>query len=136
MEPTQLDRIEAKLDQLLAKPKAAPRAASNVPTGEVTPAPDSDLDGQYGDPIVKTDPKRWDGPPMVGKKFSQTTPAYLDAVMGLALWKVKKDVEAGDEKKAGYARRDAERALGWKLRLEAGYKAPASQAWNDDDPAF
>lgn len=132
MEPTQLDRIEAKLDQLLAKP--APRASSApVAVGEVTPAPDSDLDGQYGDPKIKKDPTRWKGPSMVGKRLSQTTPEYCDAVMSLALWKVGKDNEAGDAKKAGYARRDAERALGWKLRLERGYKPPVA---DDDDIPF
>lgn len=123
MESSQLDRIEAKLDQLLiAKPKPAPRAASSTSTGGVTPAPDSDLDSQYGDPVVKKDPTRWKGPSMVGKKLSETTPEFCDSFMGLALWKVGKDLEAGDEKKAGYARRDAERALGWKIRLETGYK--------------
>jgi len=140
MEPTQLDRIEAKLDQLLAKPTPAPRAASSVSTGDVKPAPDSDLDSQYGDPEIKKDPTRWKGPSMVGKKLSQTTPEYCDAFMGLALWKVGKDMKAGDEKKAGYARRDAERALGWKLRLERGYKASAPSAIgdlpDDDDIPF
>jgi hypothetical protein len=138
MEPTQLDRIEAKLDQLLAKPKPALRSTSSVPTGEVTPAPDSDLDSEWGDPVVKKDPTRWKGPSMVGKKLSQTSPEFCDAFMGLALWKVGKDMESGDEKKAGYARRDAERALGWKLRLEAGYKAsgPKQDEFGDDDIPF
>ena len=133
-----LARIEGKLDQLLAKPAAAPRAASSANVGEVTPAPDSDLDGEYGDPVVKKDPTRWKGPSMVGKKLSQTTADYCDAVMGLALWKVGKDNEAGDAKKAGYARRDAERALGWKLRLEGGFKAagPKQDEFGDEDVPF
>jgi hypothetical protein len=134
MEPTQLDRIEAKLDQLLAKP--APRAASAAPVGDIAPAPDSDLDGEHGDQVIKFDPKQWKGQSYVGKRMSQTTPEYCDSVLGLAMWKLRKDIEAGDEKKAGYARRDASRALGWKLRLEAGYKPPQTAASFDDDPPF
>ena len=122
METSQLDRIEAKLDRLLAT-KPVARAAVSVPTGEVMPAPDSDLDSIYGDFICKKDPPRYKGPGFAGKRLSQTTPEYCDAVMSFKLWCVGKDLEAGDEKKAGYGRTDAARALGWKLRLESGWKS-------------
>lgn len=135
MEPTQLDRIESKLDQLLAKPAASRPSSPPVSTsGEVKPGPDSDLDSEYGDFVVKKDPPRYKGPSFAGKKLSQTSPEFCDAVMGLALWKAAKDIEAGDEKKAGYARRDAERALGWKLRLEGGFKTGPSIEADDDIP--
>ena len=135
MEPTQLDRIEAKLDQLLTKPAAPTVALSSPPVGDIKPAPDADLMSEYGDAVIKKDPKRWTGPSMVGKKMSQTTPEYCDSVLGLAIWKMTKDLEAGDAKKASYARRDAERALGWRLKLEAGYK-PAAPSDDEDDLPF
>jgi hypothetical protein len=126
------ERIDAKLGAGSAATLSRAFTPS-APAGDLKPAPDSDLDGQYGNPVIKSDPKRWTGPSYVGKRWSETTPEYLDAVIGLALWKLGKDQAAGDEKKAGYARRDAERALGWRLRLEAGYKPPAPV---DDDCPF
>ncbi len=137
MEPSQLDRIEEKLDQLLAKQVASrPASPMRAATGDIGPAPDSDLDGEYGDFVVKKDPPRYKGPSFAGKKLSHTSPDFCEAVMALALWKADKDAGAGDDKKAGYARRDAERALGWKLRLEAGYKPPSGSAGFDDGDPF
>ena len=128
-----LARIEAKIDQIIAARATTPRPASST-TGDIVPAPDSDLDSQYGDFALKKDPPRWTGPSFAGKKLSQTTPAYCDAVMSFSLWKAEKDRQAGDEKKAGYSRRDAERALGWKLRLERGHKTAATLPVDDFGP--
>jgi hypothetical protein len=132
MEPTQLDRIEAKLDQLLASKAAPARAPSNPVAGDLSPAPDSDLDSQYGDFALKKDPPRWKGESFAGVKLSRTTPEYCDAVMSFALWKADKDRQSGDDKKAGYSRREAERALGWKLRLERGHKTASAPPPRDD----
>lgn len=137
MEPTQLDRIEAKIDQLLAAKSA--RAASSAPSahaGSVKPAPDADLDGQYGDFVMKKDPPRYKGPSFAGKKLSQTSAEYCEAVMGFKLWQAEKDAAAGDEKKAAYATRDAERALGWKLRFESGYKPSPSREPGEEEYPF
>ena len=109
---SQLTRIELKLDQLLAS-----RGAD-----------DNDLDGQWGDPEVRKDPKRWDGESMVGRRYSETSPEFLRCLAGFLTWKADKNSEnVSDEKAQKYAvydQRDAARALGWAKRLESGWQAP------------
>jgi hypothetical protein len=115
-----LTRIEGKIDQLLA-------AKSGAPSVQV--ADDADLDGQWGDPEVRKDPKRWDGESMVGKRFSQCPAEFLRTLASFFIWQAEKDEKSGDEQKikyAGYKRRDAARALGWAKRIDAGYKPPAN----------
>jgi propanediol dehydratase small subunit len=100
-------------------------------------APDSDLDGQYGNPEVKKNPPRWVGTDHVGRTLSQCEPAFLDEMASFHDWRVTK---AEDDKKAGYARKDAARARGWAARLRAGWKPPGSEAppddvgWGDEPP--
>lgn len=116
--PTQLDRIEAKLDQLLAA-KSAARPAS---FGGVAPA--SDLDGEWGNPEVRKDPPRWDGPSFAGRKYSECPADFLESLAGFLDWAAGKDEETGDAQKlkyAGYKRKDAARARGWAARVLAGH---------------
>lgn len=115
---TQLDRIEAKLDQLLAAKAPAPQASRfAVAPGAVAPA--SELDSQYGNPVIKKDPPRWSGPSFVGQPYSACSAEYLESLAGFLEWKAGKDTEKGDAdslKYAGYARKDAARARGWAQR--------------------
>jgi hypothetical protein len=119
-----MKRIEGKIDQLLA--------AKGTITGAVTisvVADDADLDGQWGDPEVRKDPKRWDGESQVGKRFSECPAEFLRTLASFFIWQAEKDEKSGDEQKikyAGYKRRDAARALGWAKRIDAGYKPPAN----------
>ena len=111
-----LARIEAKIDKLLAaKSGTAPSVAD-----------DADLDGQWGDPEVRKDPKRWDGESMVGKRYSETSPEFLRVLADFLLWQAGRDEQKTDDEKAvkyaAYKRRDASRALGWAARLESGWK--------------
>ncbi len=102
-------------------------------------ASDRELDSQYGDPLIKSDPKRWSGQSYAGCKFSETEPDYLDCVAEFKEWQAGKDDEAGakDAKgrpKSTWSRKDAERARGWSARLRAGWKpagAPAGGAVDD-----
>jgi hypothetical protein len=114
----QLDRIEAKLDQLLAAKAPAPQASRfAVAPGAVAPA--SELDSQYGDPTVRKDPPKWTGDSFAGKPYSACSPEFLDNLAGFLEWKAGKDTEKGDAdslKYAGYARKDAARARGWAAR--------------------
>lgn len=66
-----LKSIDLSLRKLvvIAERKAEERvkAAQNTPARDV--ASDADLDGKYGDPIVKArDPKDWTGEPQQGKR--------------------------------------------------------------------
>jgi hypothetical protein len=113
-----MKRIEGKLDQLLMSSTKGPHVAD-----------DADLDGQWGDPEVRKDPKRWDGESQVGKRFSECPAEFLRTLASFFIWQAEKDEKSGDEQKikyAGYKRRDAARALGWAKRIDAGYKPPAN----------
>ena len=128
-----IQRIEQRLDALTAAPPAqsGPAVAS-----------DAELDSQWGDPTVRKDPKKWpngapyDGPRFEGQHYSQATPEYLEALAGFLQWSADKDektaTDPGTEpetaakkcKYAGYARKDAARALGWARRMREGWKRP------------
>lgn len=120
----------ATIKTMLATRGAAPGAAPDVAT-------DYELSGEYGDPLVAYDPKLWTGEPMVGRRFSQTSPAYLEAVAGFCDWKVSKNEEelaAGTSKDAEkaaktikYSKLEARRARGWAARLRAKPAAVAPE---------
>jgi hypothetical protein len=97
-----------------------------------TPAervPEALLAGPYGDPEVKAkDPRDWSGPSMKGRKFSECPPDYLDLLAD------RYDYFAGNETdptKAGYNRKDAQRARGWAARLRAGWTPPTPSRVNE-----
>jgi hypothetical protein len=104
-----LDIIEAKIDRLLADAGVGVAIAS-----------DDDLNSKYGDPIVKFTPRDWKGADYKNCNYSTTEPAFLqmlaDALMFFA-------GRADDPQKKQWNLRDAGRALGWKRRLEAGWKS-------------
>jgi len=91
---------------------------------QIAPAPDSDLDSEWGDPVIDRTPKKWTLEPIEGLRFSQLAPATLRALAreyaGLARWHDEKgNVDSKGRPKGNYARRDAARALGWAQRLES-----------------
>lgn len=126
-----LAELEAQMKVLQASIGAIAKASASgkSQTTGIDPAPDRILDGPGGDPEIRFDPKFWKGEPQVGKRFSQTSPSYLEAYANLSAWKMNnppKDAsEEEKKKKAGYAKWDAMKALGWKRRLEDGYKPTA-----------
>lgn len=92
-----------------------------------TEASDYELDGQWGNPEVRSDPTWWSKaghPTMVGKKFSECTPEYLRALAKRFEWMGDQDDDkkAVDEKgrpKSYWPRKNASYALGWARRIEA-----------------
>lgn len=90
-------------------------------------APARELDSQYGDPVIKKDPKGWRGPSFQGKRLSQTTPEYLDTLAELKDWMAEQETKKGTpegDKYAAFSRKDAARARGWAKRLRDGWKPP------------
>lgn len=155
--------ILAKLDLILAllqaKPTLAPAPAAVSVGGAI--ASDAELDGPYGNPTIKHDPKRWEGRSYVGDTYSQTEPAYLDCLASFLDWKAgvnERDMaKAGAtpeevkkcEKTAHFSRLDASRARGWAKRLRepsarkpdmddggAGYADPLDEFGGADDIPF
>jgi hypothetical protein len=88
-------------------------------------ASDEDLDGKYGDPEVRRDPPRWSGESYAGRKYSETSPEFLDVMASFLDWaasqaEAKNETTASGQPRAPYLRRDAARARGWKARMLAG----------------
>lgn len=118
-----------------AAPARAPSGGSSSGNGSRggDVASDSDLDSEWGDPLIKYDPKEkyWKGRSYIGSHFSETEPAYLDAMASYydaCAYMAGKD---GDAKKAVYKRKDAARARGWAARMRSGAVLPASRAEQD-----
>lgn len=138
-----LAALEARVAALeTAKARPAP-AASGV-------ASDEELDKPWGNPTVRTDPKRWDGPSYVGSTFSDCPPDYLRALAGLFEWQADKDEQQArvyTNKRgetvptAPLKRKDAALARGWARRNEGKTpgelngtecRAPANEYGRDD----
>lgn len=119
-----LKSIDASLKALLALQRG------NAPAVVAT---DSDLDGQWGDPVIRAkDPRDWTGESQLGKPFSECPAEYLDLVAArLDFFAEKAEAEntltTSGKPVAPYNRRDAARARGWAARIRHGYK-PQEQA--------
>jgi hypothetical protein len=135
-----LRSIDASLKQIVkCLQKTAPKAIAS----------DRDLDGKYGDPVLKFSPRDWTGAPFKGAKFSQCPPDLLDMVAETLDYFGQKAEEAneltsGGKSVAEFKRADAARARGWAKRMRdgmvpvsaaAGFDEPASQ-WADDSTGF
>lgn len=136
-----LERVASACENYLPLILRALQAnAPAAPPGEEV-APDSDLDGQYGDPVIRKDPNRWNGESFANRHMSDAPPEYLDQLAEFFAWKAGKNaddaakehvdqVKKGKlEKYAKYARTDAARARGWARRKRNGWvpRGPAQE---------
>lgn len=100
-------------------------------------ADDDELDSKFGNAPVAKDPtdRFWKGPRFVGKRLSECSPEYLDALAKYKDVCAKLKEKDGGEAKlkyASYDRADAARARGWARRLRAGWTPPTPP----ERPAF
>lgn len=124
--------------------------AATMRTAQPKPvASDRDLDGKYGDPVLKFTVRDWSGPSYKGRRFSECPPELLDMVADCCDYfalKAEQNDEHTDRGKpvAGYKRADAARARGWAKRIRDGvHTAPAtasngtgqSSDWDDESGA-
>ncbi len=114
------ERAAASLDRI---------AKQSVASAPKDVASEALLDGEYGDPEIKRDPPRWDGPPVAPRRMSQCSADYLDVVAGFYDWAAGKADEKGEVTVKGkpvseYKRRDAALARGWAARIRSGWKLP------------
>ena len=126
-----LKRIEAKLDAVLAKRQQEERSRPAKQTENV--AGDSDLDGKYGNPLVRFSPRDWSGAPYKGCRYSDTEPEFLDMLANTLEYFADKKAN-DDPTKSGYDRKDAARARGWAKRLRDGWE-PESEGDASEEPA-
>lgn len=91
-------------------------------------ASDKDLDDpRFGDPVVKFDVRSWRGPSYVGKRYSQCSPDFLEALAESLQYSADHPKD-GREKYAAYNRKDASRARSWGRRLRSGAVPPPPEA--------
>lgn len=123
-----LERIEKKLDMLLARQQGA--HTNHGPSTEL----EVDIDGPRGDPEVRFMPKRWTGPDHKGQPFSSCEPEFLDLLAEAYDWFAQRDdetqaVDKNGSPKSRWSRLDAARARAWAARLRArDGGAPAPRA--------
>ena len=136
-----LAAVEARLAVLEAGGGARASVASSSTGGGV--ASDRDLDSEWGDPVVKKDPKRWidgGGDSYASCRMSQCPSDYLNALANLYDWQADKDEESNASyvNNAGktvftapFKRKDAARARGWAKRNEGKSAAPVAESHDD-----
>lgn len=90
-----------------------------------------DIDGLYGDPEIRKDPKYingkpYKGPSFVGRKYSQCPSDYLIGVAMFLEWTVGQDKDKGEDARKSdkgvfywtYNEKDALKARAWAKRNE------------------
>ncbi|HEU4535336.1 MAG TPA: hypothetical protein VFS00_14510 [Polyangiaceae bacterium] len=130
-----LERLEQKLDMLLAhlgvlaSQGGSSSGHEGHGHGHTPPAPaalEVDIDGPRGNPEVRFDPKRWEGPSYKGKTFSECDPDFLDMLAEAFEYFARKEDESGAVDKNGgpksrWTRLDSGRARAWAKRLRGSH---------------
>ncbi len=127
-----LKSIDASMKILVSI--AQRRQTANAPA---VVASDRDLDGKYGDPVLKFNPRDWTGPDFKLSRFSQCPPDLLDLVAETFDYFARKADENNertdkDKPVSDYKRADAARARGWAKRMRDG-KVPMPEASAESD---
>lgn len=127
-----LRSIDASLKELVGIARAKRGGTSG---GGV--ASDRDLDGKYGDPEVKFNPRDWQGDSCKGLRMSQCPAEFLDLLaetFDYFAGKAEQTNELHNGKPvAPYKRKDAERARGWAARVRSGKGGQAPQREPGDE---
>jgi hypothetical protein len=127
-----LQSIDASLKTLVQVMSVRPAVGHD-------PFKPANLDGPHGNPVVKKkDPRDWTGTTMVGRKFSDCPPEYLDMVADRELFFAEKADEAGEKDDKGrpksyWNHQDAAKARGWAARIRSGaHVQPVAQDEPDE----
>lgn len=118
-----LASIDASMKELVVKRRAtAPKEIAS----------DRDLDGRFGNPELKFNPRDWNGASFKGRRFSECPPDLLDMVANTFDWFADQADQKNERTNKGepvskYKRADAARARGWAQRIRTGkhVQAPA-----------
>lgn len=123
-----LMRIGIRLKSIDEQPSKAPSSAGAPAQKQKAIASPNELDSERGNPIVKNDPKGWQGESHRGQRYSECPAEFLD-----------KMAEQLD-KFAWFNEKDAAKARGWAernrknppARREAEAAAPAAPATDNE----
>jgi hypothetical protein len=131
-----LAALEARLTLVEARLASGDGASSSSDSGGAI-ASDRELDSDWGDPVVKKDPKRWldqNGDSYAGCKMSECPSDYLKMLASLFDWMADKDEEqkktyrdrkGNDVPTAPLNRKSASKARGWAKRNAGKAATPA-----------
>jgi hypothetical protein len=130
-----LRSIDASMSELVRQKRAeAPKPVAS----------DRDLNGQYGNPVLKFNPRDWNGPSFKNRRFSECPPDLLDMVASTFDWFAEQADQKHEKASNGkpvseYKRADAARARGWALRIRTGKHVQQAETtgsvggWSGDD---
>lgn len=98
-----------------------------------TVATDRDLDGQYGNPIVKLNPRDWTGPSMKGRKFSECPAEFLELLAEMQDYFARQAEQNNERTTRGrsvaeFRKADAARARGWAKRVRDRHQSTVVDA--------
>lgn len=118
--------IDRTLKAILQELRNGSRSSGAAPADV---ADDRDLDGKWGDPEVKFNPRDWNGSSCKGFRMSECPAEFLDLLASTFDYFARKADESGETTAAGkpvapYKRKDAARARGWAKRIRSGRKPP------------
>lgn len=122
-----LRSIDHSLKELVAIARAR-RAGAGAAV-----ASDRELDGPYGNPVVKFNPRDWVGDDCKGLHFSDCSADFLELLAESFEYFATKAEEknertTSDKPVADYKRKDAARARGWAERIRSGKHKPREMA--------
>lgn len=117
--------LNETMSSLLAQRRAsAPKAAAD----------DRDLDGKYGDPVIrfKKMPRDWTGASYTGRHFSECPPDLLDLLADQYEWLATQADKKQEKTTSGkpvsfYSLADAKRCRGWAKRIRDGKHTPPQE---------
>ena len=98
----------------------------------------NDLDGQYGNPTIKFNPKDWLGADFRGRKMSECPAGFLDKYAEVKDYfgdqaEATGKTTAKGKPTAPYERQDAARARGWAQRIRDGKHVQTTDTGDDHD---
>jgi hypothetical protein len=112
-------------------------------TSDCDIADDADLDSQWGDEVVKFQPRDWTGANFKGAKMSSCPAEFLEQLANAFDYFAKKNdadkaMTDKGQPKSMYDRRSARRARGWAQRARNGETAPQAPAedWSAQEPRW
>ena len=128
-----LTSIDNSLKRLLALSTARAHTHGAGAPGGGAVASDRDLDGQYGNPDIRADPKDWTGPSFKKRPMKECPAEFLDLYAEMKDYFGRKADENGDTTDKGvpkskYEFLDAARARGWAARIRSGRHTPPPTA--------
>lgn len=134
-----LASIDATLKAMLLVLSGKRNEAPATSDGDV--ADDAELDSQYGDEVVKFNPRDWTGQSFKGAKMSSCPAEFLEQLANAFDYFAKKNdadkaMTDSGKPKSMYDKRSARRARGWAQRAREGGATPQAPAedWSAQRP--